>query len=165
MTRRKQRTPSSILLLPLALLAGTLTLAAQGTQLVGNSEPDVQPQGVKGGFGKPQSIAGKLTLVKPQEGLVIITRSGPNEPASTQLSGTETRDPKTNEVVKTDTITATPGPGETRYRFRVTTHSLLKAGSQRLSLAELTQFQNQPAIVHFIPERSGNFVLGLEVNQ
>jgi hypothetical protein len=165
MTRRKRRTPSSILLLPLAVLAGTLALAAQGTQLVSSSEPAVQPQGVKDWLGKPQSIAGTLTLVKPQEGLVIITRSGPNEPATMQLSGTETRDPKTNEVVKTDTITATPGPGETRYRFRVTAHSLLKAGSQRVSLADLTQFQNRPAIVHFVPERSGNFVLGLEVNQ
>jgi hypothetical protein len=156
---------SSTFLLPLALLVGTLPLGAQAAKPVNYNQPAFHSEGSKSGFGKPETIAGILTLVNPQEGLVIVTRRGPGEPASTQLSGTETRDPRTNEVVKTDTVQATPGPGETDYRFRVTAHSLIKAGDQRVTLADLTQFQNKPATVHFVPERSGNFVLGLDVSQ
>jgi hypothetical protein len=47
----------------------------------------------------------------------------------------------------------------------VTTHSLIKASGQRVTLADLTQFQNKPATVYFVPERSGNFVLGLDVSE
>jgi len=165
MNRRETSALSSAVLLASLVLAGALALPAQRTQPVSNTQTIVQPQQSKSGFGKPETVIGVLTVVKPEEGLVVITRSGPSEPATTQLVGTETRDRKTNEVVKTDAVTATPGPGETKYRFRVTAHSLLKAGSQRVSLSELTQFQNQPATVHFVPERSGNFVLGLEVSQ
>jgi hypothetical protein len=155
---------SSNFLLPLALLAGTIPLGAQATKPVTYNQPAVHSRDSKSGFGKPESIAGTLTLVNPQEGLVIVTRQGAGEPPSTQLSGTETRDPRTNEVVKTNTVQATSGPGETEYRFRVTTHALIKVGEKRASLADLTQFQNKLATVYFVPERSGNLVLGLDVN-
>ncbi|HXJ96897.1 MAG TPA: hypothetical protein VMT20_29005 [Terriglobia bacterium] len=161
----KGRVHSSTFLLPLALLAGTLPLGAQATKPVTYNQPGAHSQDSKGGFGKPETIVGTLTLVNPQEGLVILMRRGPGEPASTQLSGTETMDPRTHEVVKTDTVKATPGPGETDYSFRITTHSLIKIGHQRVSLADLTQFQDKPATVYFIPERSGNFVLGLDVSE
>jgi hypothetical protein len=165
MTRQKRYIPPVGLFLPLAVLAAALQMAAQATQPVTYNQPTFQSQDSKSGFGKPETISGTVTLVNPQEGLVIITRHGPGEPASTQLSGTETKAPNSNEVVKTDTVKATPAPGETEYRFRVTTHSLIKAGDQRVTLADLTQFQNKPATVYFVPERSGNFVLGLDVNQ
>lgn len=165
MTRQNRYTLLIALLLPVAALAGVLQMAAQAPKPVTYNQPALRSNDSKSGFGKPETIAGTLTLVNPQEGLVVVTRHGPNEPASTQLSGTETKAPNSNEVVKTDTIKVTPAPGQTEYRFRVTTHSLIKAGDQRVTLANLTQFQNKPATVYFVPERSGNFVLGLDVNQ
>ena len=165
MKNQKGWVHSFTILLPLAFLASILPLAAHATKPADDGQPSAHSQDSKSGFGKPETIAGILTLVNPQEGLVIVTRRGPGEPASTQLSGTETRNPRTGEVVKTDTVQATPGPGETDYRFRVTAHSLIKAGDQRVTLADLTQFQNKPATVYFVPERSGNFVLGLDVSQ
>jgi len=163
MTRQERFFPVA-LLLPSAVLAATLPLTAQMKPVTYN-QPAVYSRDAKSGFGRPETIAGTLTLVNPQEGLVIVTRRGPGEPPSTQLSGRETKAPNSNEVIKTDTVTATPGPGETEYRFRVTSHSLLKAGNQRVTLADLTQFEEKPATVYFIPERSGNFVLGLDVDQ
>jgi len=153
------------LLIPLAVLGGTLPLAAHATKPVDDSKPAASSQHSKSGFGKPESLTGTLTLVNPQEGLVIVTQRGPNEPPSTQISGTETKAPNSDEVVETNSVKVTPGPGQTEYRFRVTTHSLLKAGDQRVSLADLAQFQNKPATVYFVPERSGNFVLGIDVSQ
>jgi hypothetical protein len=165
MRHQRRRLHPAAFVLPLAVLAGALPLTAQATKAVTYNQPAVPSQYSRSGFGKSESITGTLTLVNPQEGTVIVTQRGPNQPASTQLSGTETKAPNSNAVVKTDTVKATPAPGETEYRFRVTTHSLIKAGDQRVTLADLTQFQNKPATVYFVPERSGNFVLGLEVSQ
>jgi hypothetical protein len=153
------------LLFPILALVGALPLAAQVTNGVADTETRVHSPHPNSGFGKSESITGTLTRVNPQEGMVIVTRRGPGEPASTQLSGTETKAPNSNEVIKTNSVKATPAPGETEYRFRVTTHSLIKASGQRVTLADLTQFQNKPATVYFVPERSGNFVLGLDVSE
>ena len=59
-------------------------------------------------------------------------------------------------------VTVSNGPGETVYSFRVTSKTLIQSGEQRVSLASLITLQNKEVTVYFVPERSGNYALGIE---
>jgi hypothetical protein len=44
----------------------------------------------------------------------------------------------------------------------VTSKTLIQSGEQRVSLASLVALQNKEVTVYFVPERSGNYALGIE---
>src|ERR1051326_1006836 len=109
----------------------------------------------RAGFGKPETISGTIASVD-ERGVLILKREGASEPATTQLSVTETRDPNQTAPVQSE-VQAAPGPGRTVYTFRITSTTQIRLNGQNKSAADLAGLQNRPATVHFIPRRSGNF--------
>lgn len=121
----------------------------------------------KSGFGRPESIAGTIALVKPQEGLLVVVQRGPGQPPSTVVSGATTvTQNQDGTTTTTDTdVSARPGPGETDYHFRLTGSTLIRINGASATLNELVGLQDRPATVHFVPERNGNFAKEIDVSR
>lgn len=130
----------------------------------GPSRDAASSRDLRSGFGKPETISGKILSVDPR-GILILKREGPSEPASTQLTVTETHSPNQTGSSQPEEVQAAPGPGQTDYTFRITTSTQIRANGQRQSLADLAGLSGQHASVRFIPRRSGNFASTVEVGQ
>lgn len=125
----------------------------------------VQAAEQKGGFGRAESITGTISLVKPDEGLLIVTERGPGQPASLMITGATmvTKNPD-GSTTKTDAgVSAESGPGETDYHFRVTNSTLIRVNGRSVALSNLARLEDKKVTVHFIPERNGNFAKTIEV--
>ncbi|HEV2175782.1 MAG TPA: hypothetical protein VGW33_01040 [Terriglobia bacterium] len=116
------------------------------------------------GFGRPETIAGTVLMVEPEADVLVI--SVPNsQPNTTRLIGTEHVVQAGDLVVRQDKVSAVKEPGETDYAFRLTGDTLVQKNGQRLLLADLAMSRGQQATVRFIPQRSGNYVLGIELDE
>jgi hypothetical protein len=148
------------------LACGLMPASAPKAQLSAATLSAGNSQGRKSGFGRPESIAGTVSLVNPEEGLLIVTQRGPGQPPSTQISGTTvvTQNSDGTSTAADTAVTAGPGPGETEYRFRITSATLIQANGQRVTPTSLAGMQGKQVTVHFVPERNGNFAKGIEVS-
>jgi len=84
---------------------------------------------------------------------------------STNVSGAATvaqNSDGSTTTIDTD-LSASQGPSEPEYRFRITANTLIRVNGQRASLSDLAGMQDKQATVHFVPERNGNFAKGIEV--
>lgn len=113
---------------------------------------------------KPETITGRITMVKPQEGIVIVVRTGPSEPLATELSWTESRDPASGGVERSP-MTVTQAPGETDYAFKVTSSTLITVDGQRTSLDRLASSPYRQATVRFLARRTGDFAVEIRVGR
>lgn len=151
------------------LCLAILCLSTGGLLASTTQQPDTQTtsgardSGRRSGFGKPESITGIISLVKPDEGLLTLEEQGAGH--STNVSGATAVTQNANgSTTSTDTdVSASQGPSEPEYRFRVTANTLIRVNGQRATLNDLAGMQNKQAIVHFVPERNGNFAKGIEV--
>ncbi|HEV3276269.1 MAG TPA: hypothetical protein VG860_05585 [Terriglobia bacterium] len=157
----KKGTPS-LLLIGITLLACGLVSASPRPQTDAQTTPGLDR---RSGFGRPESISGTISLVSPEEGLLIVTKQGPGQPASTNVTGTTvvTQNPDGTTSSADTSVSMGPGPGETDYRFRVTGNTLIRLDGRPATLRDLAGVQDKQATVHFIPERNGNFAKGIEV--
>ena len=147
-----------------ALFAATRAFAQRSAPAPAESRA-VSARDAKSGFGRPESITGTLTAVIPEEGLVVVVRRGPGEPPSTELTGTREVVPENGRMVVKDSFTATPAEGETDYSFKVGARSAVELNGRPASLSQLASLGGAQATVRFIPERSGNYTLSLDVKQ
>jgi hypothetical protein len=153
----------------LGLSMVVLAFATSSLAAVAEQQPDSQTtRGVrdsdhKSGFGRPESITGRISMVKPDEGLLIVEEQGAGQ--STNVSGaavvTQNTD-GTKTTADTD-VSAAPGPAEAEYHFRVTANTLILVNGQKATLNDLAGMQDKQVTIHFVPERNGNFVKGIEV--
>ena len=152
---------TNIGLLTVAISVASLAPAMPANRHSEDTRTPQASQEVGARLGKVETLTGTISMVKPEQGIVVVIRRGPSEPASTQL--TITRPVAANTTGGTDErVTVSNGPGETDYSFRVTSKTLIQSGEQRVSLASLVALQNKEVTVYFVPERSGNYALGIE---
>jgi hypothetical protein len=151
-------------LLPLILLGASLALAkeTEKSDVVANKAP-ISSQDSKGGFGRPETITGTIVMVRPEEGIVILAVRGPSEPPSTQIVVHQKTFRHGDTVVREQDTTAAKGPGETDFSFRVISSTLIKVDGEPVALRELATSKDREATVRFVPQRPGNFALGIEV--
>jgi hypothetical protein len=160
-------------LLSFGLSVALVSVAVIGLADAPRQQPDLQmgaaAQGRDraSGFGRPESITGVVSSVRPEEGLLVVTQRGPAQPASTVIAGTTvvTRNPDGAGTMADTEISARPGPGETDYRFRVTTATLIHVNGQSITFDDLVNLQNKQVTVHFVPQRNGNFAKEVDVSR
>lgn len=117
------------------------------------------------GFSRPaETISGRILLVKPNDRLLVLVRTGPSEPTATQLTWTETRDPAGGGVDKSP-MTASDVPGETDYAFKVTSSALITVDGRRSSLDRLISSRGAEATVRFMAKRDGDFAVEVKVRR
>jgi len=154
-----------------------IRLVAVGSTLAAATAAAVAPQGqrpdahavarsgdLKGSFGKSETITGALSGVDPIKGIILLTRRGPHEPPSVQLSWTESGSSGTGGHTQRSPISVSQGPGETTYDFKVTGSTLIRVNGTDASLGSLAKFPNARAAVRFTPRRDGNFALEITVS-
>lgn len=159
------RSITRMIAVPLVVLAvsATALIAGAGQQQAAPSSPNVGASDHRSGFGKPESITGIISMVKPDEGLLVMEDQGAGH--STTVSGAATTTQNSNGSTTTsDTdVSVSQGPSEPEYHFRVTANTLIRVNGQKATLNDLAGMQNKRATVHFVPERNGNFAKGIEV--
>jgi len=156
-----------------ALQMAAMSLVMSGLATAAPRQPDAralpatQESDRSSGFGRVESITGTISMVRPEEGLLVVAQRGPRQPASTAITVAErvTKNPD-GTITKTDAgvQAVAPGPGETDYHFRVTSSTLIHANGQTVTLSGLADMQDKQVTVHFIPQRNGNFAKGIEVS-
>lgn len=152
------------LMMAAGLLAGGLAMASPRPQSSQSQTTSPTPASDRrSGFGQPESITGTITMVNPDEGLLVVTEQGAGH--STDVSGaTVTTQNPDGSTTATDTgVSAAPAPAPVKYHFRVTAHTLIRADGRSVRLSDLAGMQNRQVTVHFVPERNGNFAQGIEV--
>jgi hypothetical protein len=123
-------------------------------------------QDARAGFGRPEAITGTILAVKPEEGVVVLAVRGPSAPPSTQVVGTLHTERDGDVAVQEEKTSVGEAPGETDYAFKLSSSALIRtAAGQRLTLASLAGLENEQATVRFVPQRTGNYVLGIEVGR
>jgi hypothetical protein len=164
---KRTRTLSLTLSMAVISLAASSLAAAPPRQADARTLPAAQEPDRSSGFGRLESITGTISMVRPEEGLLIVTQRGPGQPASTAITVAErvTKNPD-GTTTKTDAgvQAVAPGPGETDYRFRVTSSTLIHVSGRSGTLNDLANMQNKQVTVHFVPQRNGNFAKGIEVS-
>lgn len=165
----KKRTPLAYLLLAvLTVVAASLAAAASGQQSDSEMTSSVRAsQDRRSGFGRPESITGTVTLVNPEEGLLVVAEHAPGRTTTIEVTGASAVTPNPDGTASaTDTVTsAAQVPAPTDYRFRVTGSTLITLNGQRATLNDLSGVQGKQVTVHFIPQRNGNFAKGIEVSE
>ena len=149
--------------LALFLLAANLALAKENEQATVTDKAAIPSQDSKTGFGRPETVTGTIVMVRPKEGIVILAVRGQSAPSSTQIVVHQKTFRDGEAVVQEEDTTATKGPGETDFSFRVVRSTLIKVDGQPVALPELTASTGREATVRFVPQRAGDFALGIEV--
>ena len=162
MTRRTVRRVFGLLAVAAVVLAASLVPAAPGPQTDGQKSPAVRASDRRSGFGRPESITGTISIVRPDEGLLVVKNQGAGH--STNISGASvvTQNPDGSTTTTDTDVSAAPAPAEPQYKFRVTAHTLIRVNGQRATLRDLAGMQNKQVTVHFVPERNGNLAKGIE---
>lgn len=166
MIRRTRKLSLALQMAAISLAASSLAAAAP-RQPEARTLPAAQESGRSSGFGRVESITGTISMVRPEEGLLVVTRRGPGQPASTAITVAEdvTKNPDgTTTKPDAGVLAVAPGPGETDYHFRLTTSTLIHVNGQTVTPNDLANMQNKHVTVHFIPQRNGNFAKGIEVS-
>ncbi|HEV2426580.1 MAG TPA: hypothetical protein VGZ29_17280 [Terriglobia bacterium] len=145
------------------LAVSTIGLFAGNARQGGQNAPGDRGSDHRSGFGRPESITGKISLVKPDEGLLVVQEQGAGHSTNVSGAATITQNPNGSTTTKDTDVSASPGPAEPEYHFRVTANTLIRINGQRTTLNDLAGMQNKQATVHFVPERNGNFAKGIEV--
>ncbi|HUI40695.1 MAG TPA: hypothetical protein VL523_01885 [Terriglobia bacterium] len=149
----------------LQILGAAPAPAQQAQPAAAAAHPAPPARHAKAAFGGPTTLRGTIAMVKPDQSLVVIARTGPGEPTSPQASWTQTKARGTGEVVDQSKMTLTQGPGETDYAFKITSATVIRVNGKKVALADLAASQNQPATVRFTAARQGDFALSIEVGQ
>ncbi len=141
-----------------SLLASGLAVAnaSQQTPVAPNSDR-------RSGFGNPESITGTISLVRPDEGLLVVKEQGVGHSSNISGATVVTQDANGSTTATDTDVSAAPAPAETKYEFRVTANTLIRANGRSATLSDLAGMQNRQVTVHFVPERNGNFAKGIEV--
>lgn len=149
-------------LVVLAVSVGGL-LASPAQQPDAQTAPGARDSERKSGFGRPESITGRISMVKPDEGLLIVEEQGAGHSTNVSGAAVVTQNPNGSTTTADTDVSASPGPAQTEYRFRVTANTLIRVNGQRAALNDIAGMQDKQATVHFVPERNGNFAHGIEV--
>jgi hypothetical protein len=147
----------------LSVLATGLAAATPRQQPDEHAPEGAQDQ--RSRFGRLELITGAVSLVRPDEGLLIVTKRGLGQAPSTTITGVTTVTRNADGTTSsTDTgVSAESGPAETDYRFRVTNSTLIRLNGRSATLSDLAGMQDKQATVHFVPQRNGNFAKTIEV--
>jgi hypothetical protein len=130
-----------------------------------SNEPAAQAADTTSSIGNPESIRGDISMVRPGEGLLVVTKRGPGQAPALVITGATmvTRNPD-GSASRTDVgVTASTGPGETNYSFRVTGSTRIRINGRSAALRDLTALRDKKATVRFRPERNGNFASSIDV--
>lgn len=117
----------------------------------------------RSGFGQPESMTGRISMVKPDEGLLIVEEQGAGHSTNVSGAAVVTQNPNGSTTTADTDVSAAPAPAHTKYEFRVTAHTLIRVNGRRATLRDLAGMQDKQATVHFVPEHNGNFAKGIEV--
>jgi hypothetical protein len=163
MTSRTVRRVFGPLAVAAGVLAASLVAAAPGPQTDAQKSPAVRASDRRSGFGNPESITGTISVVKPDEGLLIVVNQGAGHSTNVSGAAVVTQNPNGSAATTDTDVSAAPAPAATKYEFRVTAHTLIRVNGQRATLRDLGGMQDKQVTVHFVPERNGNFAEGIEV--
>jgi len=158
---------ASLALSMAAISLAASSLAAAPPRPDGQTLPAAQDTDRSSGFGRLESITGTISIVQPDEGLLIVTRQGPGQPPSTAITvATHITKNADGTTTKADAgvLAVEPGPGETDYHFRLTSSTPIHMNGQTITLNDLANMRNKQVTVHFVPQRNGNFAKGIEVS-
>lgn len=143
-------------------VSASCLVASSAPQAV-QSSPDVRTSDRRSGFGRPESITGRISMVNPAEGLLIVEEQGAGHSTNVSGAATVTQNPNGSTTTTDTDVSASQGPSEPEYRFHVTVNTLIRVNGQRATLNDLAGMQKKQATIHFVPERNGNFAKGIEV--
>jgi len=154
---------ASIIVLLAAVFGGHVAWAAAAKgQLAGR--PALNGQDMRSGFGRLETLSGTVSMVNGPN--VVVTCHGPSEPASPQVTVTQSTTQESGATVPGNrTMSITEGPGQTDYHFKITSRTLIRVDGRPATLADLAQLQNERATIRFIPEPSGNYVTEIQANR
>jgi hypothetical protein len=160
---------TSALLKAFQLVLTGLTFVATAATVIAQEQPQgayaaADPASSKRSSAKTETVIGSLSGVDPVKGLVIVTRRGPHEPPSLQLSWTESTSSETGGRTEKGPITVSQGPGETTYDFKVTASTSILVNGVQSSVGSLAKYQNAKTTVRFTPKHDGNFALEIRVS-
>ena len=138
------------LLISIILGVGVATLRA-------GPSPSASSDEQSAGFGRPETIAGTMVMVVPEQNLVVLAvQTSPDQKTSIAEPSPNAGDGgRTVKIIHS---------GATEFDFRVTASSWIRAGGERLSLTDLAGLSGRQVTVRFVPHRAGNFVESIEVN-
>jgi len=141
---------TGILLLIAAVFTGSV-IASQG----------LNPQDRRAGFGRPETITGTISMVDASHGVIFLSRTV-SAPASTEVTTVQKTAP--NGTTQ-DQSTESAAPGQADYKFKVSSSTPITVGGQRVTLADLAGLSGRQATVRCVPQRSGDYALGIEVSR
>ena len=156
-----QRLTTGVMLLALAGFSARLALSLQ-TAARSQEGQTASARDLRNGFGRIETISGTIAAVDDR-GIIVLRRVGPSEPATTDLTVTESREDP-NGPARITSVQAQPGPGRTEYNFRVTPSTRITVNGQSQTLQQIAGVQDEKANVEFVPRRSGNFATKIEIH-
>jgi hypothetical protein len=153
----------------LLCLAGSLIATVPSSQSAqaqdsNNSGPAPTSQDRKAGFGKPQVVTGTISMILPQQRMVVINVTDPRLAAEV-LQSTRTITRQNGQTVsQSDNVTGvTEAPGKAQLTFEVNGGTLIRVKGERATFSDLEMSLNKQVRVRFVPHRSGNVARTVDV--
>ena len=115
--------------------------------------------------GKPEKISGTISMVVPEERLIVLTVPAASVPKFLMvLEENTTVTQKPEGVVKHHRKVILTQSDEANFNFKVTKSTSIIVGGQPMS-GSLTALNNKQATVRFVPLRSGNIAQAIEADR
>jgi hypothetical protein len=169
------RKPVSVLLQ--LLLGGVLSVSHALAQVADSPAPGDpspastnqraanQPASLKSLFGKPERISGKISMVVPDQRLIVLTVPANEVPKFLMvLEDSTTVTPHSESVVKHHKKVVLTQSTAASFNFKVTSATAIKVGGRPMA-GSLTALNDKQATVRFVPLRSGNIAQTIDADR
>jgi hypothetical protein len=132
----------------------------------GQSHRRTRPdKAVGSGFGKPQVIRGTISTALPERNLVVLRVYDPRVTVQALAGVHRTVKEEGRAVSQSDEVSnAVQTPGEAEYDFKVNGSTSIRIDGQAATLADLTSLAKRRARVRFVPYRTGNVALRIDIS-
>ncbi len=135
-----------------------------GEATVGKPAP--RPEIPKDLIGKPEKISGTISMVLPEQRLIVLTVPAASVPKFLMVleeNTTLTQKPEGGVVRHHRKVILTQSD-EANFNFKVTKSTSIIVGGQPMS-GSLAALNNKQATVRFVPLRSGNIAQAIEADR
>jgi hypothetical protein len=154
--------PAVLVLITSSVLSIGLA-AAQGSAPQAQRQNSFRAQDLKGGFGKPEMIVGRIEMVDPNQNLIVVAVPKGTQPVPIAVGQTKvtevTPDDSVYQQVKTWVVRQ---DNSVNYDFRCKDTSWVKLDGQRARLDALANSKGAIAVVRFVPHAAGNEILSVD---
>lgn len=131
---------------------------------VGKAAP--RPEIPKSLIGKPEKISGTISMVLPEQRLIVLTVPANSVPKFLMvLEDRTTITQKPEGVVKHHKRVILTQSDEANFNFKVTDSTSIRVDGRRMMSGSLEALNNKQATVRFVPLRSGNMAQVIEVGR